>query len=172
MVIPTTLILHPHTKQFSLQAKSRHPRSLYPSTMKSTAVLLLFFCAALAQEETLCSTEDYWSGNGYDLMNNNWGASEGTGSQCTYLTSSSSSGISWYTTWTWSGGENDVKSYSYSGKLFSTGMLLSSITTMPTSASWSYNETSNVRADVAYDLFTASNPDHSTSSGDYELMVW
>ena len=30
----------------------------------------------------------------------------------------------------------------------------------------------NIRANVAYDLFTAANSGHGTSSGDYELMIW
>lgn len=36
---------------------------------------------------------------------------------------------------------------------------------------WVY-DTNNIRCNVAYDLFTAANINHDTSSGDYELMVW
>jgi xyloglucan-specific endo-beta-1,4-glucanase len=43
---------------------------------------------------------------------------------------------------------------------------------MPTEMTWTYNQTSNVRANVAYDVFTATDPNHVNSSGDYELMVW
>lgn len=42
---------------------------------------------------------------------------------------------------------------------------------MPTSIQWSYDNY-NVRANVAYDIFTAQDPNHVNSSGDYELMVW
>lgn len=49
--------------------------------------------------------------------------------------------------------------------------LISNIGSLPSSAQWSYTG-NNIRANVAYDLFTASNPNHDTSSGDYELMVW
>ncbi|KAI1049656.1 hypothetical protein LB505_011698 [Fusarium chuoi] len=41
---------------------------------------------------------------------------------------------------------------------------------MQSAAAWSYSGT-NVRANVAYDLFTAADPNHVTYSGDYELMI-
>jgi len=45
---------------------------------------------------------------------------------------------------------------------------------MPTSITWRYdgNTTYNMRANVAYDLFTAADPEHVNSGGDYELMIW
>jgi len=42
---------------------------------------------------------------------------------------------------------------------------------MPTTVSWSYN-TSDIRANVAYDIFTSSDINHVNYSGDYELMIW
>jgi hypothetical protein len=42
---------------------------------------------------------------------------------------------------------------------------------MPTNITWRY-DTSNIRANVAFDVFTAVDPNHVNSSGDYELMVW
>lgn len=42
---------------------------------------------------------------------------------------------------------------------------------MQTSVSWSYS-TQDLRANVAYDIFTAADPDHANSGGDYELMIW
>lgn len=134
-------------------------------------IVSLLSPAALAQVATLCGQYSSYTSGDYEFNNNLWGESEGTGSQCTYVESDSSSGVSWYTTYTWSGGEYDVKSYAYSGRVIPTGMLISQISSMPTSSSWSYS-TTNIRADVAYDLFTASDPNHSTSSGDYELMIW
>jgi len=124
------------------------------------------------QQQTLCQQYGYWSGNGYDLNNNLWGKNAASsGSQCTYLDNASAGGIAWHTTWNWQGGQNNVKSYVYSGRQVPRGRLISSIGSMQTSVSWSYN-TNNVRANVAYDVFTASDPNHSTSSGDYELMIW
>jgi len=123
------------------------------------------------QQATLCDQYGYWSGNGYEVNNNNWGKSAGSGSQCTYVDSASGSGVSWHTTWQWSGGENNVKSYANCGKQVPKGRKISSINSLQTSVSWSLSNT-NVRADVAYDIFTAADPNHSTSSGDYELMIW
>lgn len=144
--------------------------------------LSLFYLASLAtalpsaslgkrQEVELCDQYEYWSGNGYEVNNNLWGMDAGTGSQCTYVDSSSESGIQWHTQWQWDGSPNDVKSYVNAGKMFDRGRTVSSISTMQTSASWQY-DTENVRANVAYDIFTAEDPNHDTSSGDYEVMIW
>ncbi|KAK3305652.1 glycoside hydrolase family 12 protein [Chaetomium strumarium] len=124
------------------------------------------------QQATLCDQYGYWSGNGYEVNNNNWGRSAASsGSQCTYVDGSSSNGIQWRTTWTWQGGENNVKSYANAGRQVTRGRKISSIGSMQTSVSWSYSNT-NIRANVAYDVFTAADPNHVNSSGDYELMIW
>ncbi|KAK4236496.1 glycoside hydrolase [Achaetomium macrosporum] len=144
-------------------------------------LLLLFSSLAAAsplnsleprQQATLCDQYGYWSGNGYEVNNNNWGRSAASsGSQCTYVDGSSSNGVQWHTTWTWNGGENNVKSYAYSGRQVARGRKIASIGSMQTSVSWSYSNT-NIRANVAYDIFTAADPNHVNSSGDYELMIW
>jgi xyloglucan-specific endo-beta-1,4-glucanase len=121
---------------------------------------------------TLCEQYGYWSGNGYEVNNNNWGAGSATsGSQCTYVDSSSSGSVSWHTKWTWVGNEGRVKSYANSGKQIERGNTIASIKSMATSVSWQYN-TSDIRANVAYDFFTAEDPNHSSTGGDYELMIW
>ncbi|KAH6856910.1 concanavalin A-like lectin/glucanase domain-containing protein [Chaetomium sp. MPI-CAGE-AT-0009] len=149
--------------------------------MKLTLFLLATFAASAPagcyplhrrQTATLCETNGYWSGSGYEVNNNNWGAGSATsGSQCTYVDDSSSSSVMWHTTWTWEGNEGRVKSYAYSGKQVAKGNTISSITSMPTQVSWNYN-TSDIRANVAYDFFTAEDPNHSNNGGDYELMIW
>lgn len=154
------------------------------NAMKNTMKLLVLLMCSLAvaapmrrssldrrQVATLCDQFGYWSGNGYEINNNNWGkASATSGSQCTYVDGSSSTGVSWHTTWTWTGG-NGVKSYANSGRQIPKGHTIASINSMPTSVSWQYN-TSSIRANVAYDFFTAEDPNHAKSSGDYELMIW
>jgi xyloglucan-specific endo-beta-1,4-glucanase len=128
--------------------------------------------ALVERQQSLCAQYAYWSGNGYEILNNLWGQSAASsGSQCTYVDGGSSSGVKFHTTWTWNGGENNVKSYVYAGKQIAKGRKINTISNMQTSASWSYS-TQNIRADVAYDIFTAADPNHSTSSGDYELMIW
>ncbi|KAH8693329.1 mixed-linked glucanase [Phaeosphaeriaceae sp. PMI808] len=126
---------------------------------------------AAAQVKTLCEQYGYYSSSGYELNNNNWGkGSASSGSQCTYVDSVSGSGAKWRTTWTWNGGENNVKSYAYSGRQI-TKKLVSKYSDLSTTAQWSYSSQS-VRCNIAYDLFTSADVNHSTSSGDYELMVW
>jgi len=131
---------------------------------------------ATSVQETvsLCTQYAYHSANGYEILNNLWGKDAATsGSQCTYYEGSTpSGGIKWSTDWVWQGGQDNVKSYAYAGKILTKGQKISQITSMPTQVEWSYNQTSNVRANVAYDVFTAADPNHVNSSGDYELMVW
>ncbi|KAJ5860287.1 endoglucanase-1 [Penicillium soppii] len=139
--------------------------------MKITPFLFALATTAFAQQQTLCDQYGYYASGSYSVNNNLWGKDSGTGSQCSYVNSVSGSGISWYTTWTWSGGENNVKSYPNSGLVNLKKQHVSQISSIPTSVNWSYDNT-NIRADVSYDLFTAADINHNTYSGDYELMIW
>ena len=141
--------------------------------MKISACLSIVLTSsiALAQTTALCDLYAYHAANGYEVLNNLWGRDTATsGSQCTYFKGTSGSGIAWSSTWSWQGAENNVKSYAYAGRQF-TRTLISQISSLPTTMNWSYN-TSNIRANVAYDLFTSTNQTHVNSSGDYELMIW
>ncbi|UNI15459.1 Xyloglucan-specific endo-beta-1,4-glucanase [Purpureocillium takamizusanense] len=137
--------------------------------MKST--LALFALPAFTYAQQLCGQFESHSAFGFYVNNNEWGAAAGKGDQCTYVDNIKKDGVAWHTDWTWSGGDYNVKSYPYSGRELPTKPLVGNITRLPTRAQWQYNG-SNVRANVAYDLFTAADPNHSGSSGDYELMVW
>jgi xyloglucan-specific endo-beta-1,4-glucanase len=137
--------------------------------MKSTLFSLGLAPLALAATQ-LCDQYGSQTSGAYSVSNNNWGKDAGTGSQCTTVNSIGSNGVSWSTKWTWSGGQNNVKSYANSGRTF-TKKLVSQVSSIPSSVSWSYDNT-NIRADVAYDLFTAADINHVTYSGDYELMIW
>ncbi|KAI0506211.1 endoglucanase [Xylaria bambusicola] len=134
-------------------------------------VLAASALASLASAQSLCDQYGYFASSGYYVNNNAWGKDAGSGSQCTYIDKVLSPGIQWHTDWNWSGGDNNVKSYPYSGRTLSSKKIVSSIGSMPTKAEWAYAG-SNLRADVAYDIFTAADPNHDTSSGDYELMIW
>lgn len=94
----------------------------------------------------------------------------GTGYQCTTVNNISGSSAAWSTTWQWTGADSSVKSYANS-QVDLTKQFVSDIATIPTTASWSYDNT-NINADVSYDLFTAADINHVTYSGDYELMIW
>ena len=124
------------------------------------------------QAANLCDQYGYYAANGYEFNNNNWGkGSASSGSQCTTVQSTSGSGVSWSTTWSWQGGQDNVKSYANAGKQFAKGIKISNIKSMPTNIQWDY-QPRDIRANVAYDVFTAADPNHDKSSGDYELMVW
>ncbi|KAJ5095912.1 Endoglucanase-1 [Penicillium alfredii] len=138
---------------------------------KFTLPLALALSAvAQAQVATLCDQYAIYDKYPFLLNNNLWGKDKGSGSQCTYVDKISSSEVSWHTTWNWSGTDSEVKSYANSGFDF-TKKYVSDIGKIPTTASWSYDNT-DIKADVAYDLFTAADINHTTSSGDYELMIW
>jgi xyloglucan-specific endo-beta-1,4-glucanase len=137
--------------------------------MKSTLLLSVLAPVALAQ--SLCGQFDHHSSDGYYVNNNEWGADAGQGEQCTTIREITSNGVKWYSEWTWSGGEYNVKSYPYAGRELTTKKLVSEINGIPNKAEWEYSG-DQVRANVAYDLFTAADPEHEISSGDYELMIW
>lgn len=139
--------------------------------MRTTSLLIALATAAFAQEKTLCGQYDTYSSGAYIVNNNLWGKDSGSGSQCASVNSISDSGVSWSTTWDWSGGEDNVKSYPNSGLVALKKQPVSDISSIPSSVKWNYDNT-DIRADVAYDLFTAADINHDTSSGDYELMVW
>jgi hypothetical protein len=121
---------------------------------------------------SLCTQYAYHAANGYEILNNLWGKDAATsGSQCTYYDGTSGSGIKWSTQWTWAGAQDNVKSYAYAGKILTKGQIVSKVKSMPTALKWKY-DVNNMRCNVAYDVFTAADPDHVNSSGDYELMIW
>ena len=137
----------------------------------SLSLLTLIVPGVLGQTKALCDLYAYYSTNGYEVLNNLWGKDAATsGSQCTYYNGASGSGIAWSTAWSWQGGQNNVKSYAYAGRQFDR-KLVSDIRSLPTTVEWTYN-TTDIRANVAYDLFTSTNRTHENSSGDYELMIW
>ncbi|KAK2754428.1 hypothetical protein FQN54_007072 [Arachnomyces sp. PD_36] len=136
--------------------------------MRTYAIIASLATAAAAQE--MCAEYEAQEGGSYIVANNLWGMDAGTGSQCTSVQSIDDSGVSWSTTWNWSGGDDNVKSYSNSGAII-TPTLISDIGKLSTSVEWTYDN-EDIRANVAYDLFTAADANHVTSSGDYELMIW
>ncbi|KAK8093182.1 Glycosyl hydrolase family 12 [Apiospora kogelbergensis] len=137
----------------------------------SISLLAIIAPGVLAQTIALCDLYAYHSANGYEILNNLWGKdTANSGSQCTYYNGPSGNGIAWSSAWTWKGAENNVKSYVYAGRQF-TRRLVSQINSLPTSVDWTYNTTS-IRANVAYDIFTSTDRDHVNSNGDYELMIW
>ncbi|OLN95239.1 putative xyloglucan-specific endo-beta-1,4-glucanase A 2 [Colletotrichum chlorophyti] len=121
------------------------------------------------RETTFCDQWGSATTGTYTVYNNLWGASsaDAGGKQCTTLTGLSSSKLQWSTTWSWSGGPYNVKSYANAVVTISK-KALSAIGSIPSTWNWSYQGTGLV-ANVAYDLFTAST---ATGSPEYEVMIW
>jgi xyloglucan-specific endo-beta-1,4-glucanase len=141
------------------------------------AALPLLFSAALAapsntlqgRSTTTCSTFDSITSGAYTIYQNLWGEAEATsGSQCLTLTSVSGGSVKWSTSWTWAGGSYNVKSYDNVALGLSTGVKLSTISSIPTTWDWSISGNSIV-ADVSYDMFTAAS---ASGNNEFEIMVW
>ncbi|KAI0517311.1 family 12 glycosyl hydrolase [Xylaria bambusicola] len=116
---------------------------------------------------TFCGQWDSAQTGSYIVYNNLWGASSGTGKQCTTVNGLSSNSVAWSTSWSWSGGNYNVKSYA-NAVVQTSAKRISAISSIPTT--WKYTYTgSNMVANVAYDVFTSSS---SSGSSEYEIMVW
>jgi xyloglucan-specific endo-beta-1,4-glucanase len=154
---------------------NNQPPATPTATMKSTLLLAASMAALVhasalvprqSHVESLCGLYAYWSNDNYELLNNLWGKDTATsGSQCTYLDGTAGGGIQWSSTWTWNGSPDSVKSYPYAGRKVAKGRKISDVTRMPTAVTWKYDRT-DIRANVAYDVFTAADPNHVNSSGD------
>ncbi|KAF5494315.1 putative xyloglucan-specific endo-beta-1,4-glucanase A [Colletotrichum siamense] len=117
---------------------------------------------------TWCDSFGSLATGAYTVYHNNWGAAQATsGSQCTTFNSLSSGSVSWSTSWTWAGGQGQVKSYS-NVALEKVNKQLSAIKSIPSKWTWSYTG-SNIVADVAYDLWLAPSVG---ANNKYEIMIW
>lgn len=117
---------------------------------------------------TWCDSFGSLATGAYTVYHNNWGAAQATsGSQCTTFNSLSSDSVSWSTSWTWAGGQGQVKSYS-NVALEKVNKQLSAIKSIPSKWTWSYTG-SNIVADVAYDLWLAPSVG---ANNKYEIMIW
>ncbi|KAF2466332.1 endoglucanase A precursor [Lindgomyces ingoldianus] len=138
------------------------------STFAATAALAFAAPTATVKKRAdMCGQWDSLATGSYTLYQDLWGMSSGTGSQCSGIDSLSGSTLKWHTKWSWSGGSGQVKSYANVVTTISQ-KALSSISSLPTTWSWSYTGTS-VIANVAYDLFTSST---ASGSAQYEIMIW
>jgi xyloglucan-specific endo-beta-1,4-glucanase len=97
---------------------------------------------------TMCGSWGTVATAGYTVYHNNWGAGKATsGSQCTTFNSVSSAlSFSWSTSWTWTGGAGQVKSYS-NVALEAVNKKISAINTIPSTWTWRF----------AFRFSTASN---------------
>ncbi|KAJ3809688.1 glycoside hydrolase family 12 protein [Lentinula aff. lateritia] len=110
------------------------------------------------------------------LENNLWGEAAATsGSQSSQATATNGDSVTWETTYTWEGGPSDVKSYANLDFRENLGQSLASITSIPTTWSWSYTSaSSDLVADVSYDTWLSNDASSSGSSSTstFEIMIW
>ncbi|KAG2355907.1 glycoside hydrolase family 12 protein [Suillus spraguei] len=113
---------------------------------------------------------DTVDGGQYSLLNNLWNEQNATsGSQTSQFTSMSSNTVAWTTTYTWTGGPGQVKSFADIQLNTGINQQLSAISSMPTAWQWNLLPNGPVVCDVAYDLFTSYNPGGSHL---HEVMIW
>lgn len=113
---------------------------------QAVALPLLFSSAALAaptktlkeRATQICGQYDSLVTGTYTLYQDLWGEDNASsGSQCSTLDSETDGTVVWSTSWTWAGGSSDVKSYANIA-LTSTGVELSSISSIPAVWDWRY----------------------------------
>ncbi|KAK0492091.1 glycoside hydrolase family 12 protein [Armillaria luteobubalina] len=110
------------------------------------------------------------------LENNLWGMSAATsGSQISQVTATSGNTITWHTTYTWAGGNFNVKSYANLDLRVGLGKTISSIKSIPVTWAWSYSSASSgLVADVSYDLWLSNvaSSGGASSTSTFEVMIW
>ncbi|ORY57683.1 concanavalin A-like lectin/glucanase domain-containing protein, partial [Leucosporidium creatinivorum] len=109
------------------------------------------------------------------LSLNLWGMYSGSGSQTAVASSVSGDSVAWETTWSWSGGENSVKSYSNVGLTSGLGVALSEISSIPTTWDWKVSGgASSAVFDVSYDWWLSADPScgNAVSCSTVEVMLW
>jgi len=117
---------------------------MHPSTFLSLAAALMTPVLASPTPVNLseravasqCGQWDSIQTNGYTLYADLWNEAAGTGSQCSSVTGSSGNAISWTTSWSWSGGSNQVKSYTNAVLNMPVVSKLSAISSIPSTWAW------------------------------------
>ena len=90
-----------------------------------------------ARGPSQCAQYSSLSTGSYTLYQNQWGASTGTGSQCSQIDGLSGNSLAWSTTWSWANSPNSVKSYT-NVEVPMTKKILSQYTSIPTTWAWRY----------------------------------
>lgn len=86
---------------------------------------------------TVCGQWDSVQTGTYTIYNNLWGKDSGTGSQCLTVDGITSGLVKWSTSWSWSGGPYNVKSYP-NAVLSAPAARVSAISSIPSKWQWRY----------------------------------
>lgn len=115
--------------------------SIVIDNMKSIVLLSLLSLTAatpLARRDDLCDQYATVNQGDFTLYNNLWGKDQAdNGSQCTGLDSVDDNTIAWHSTWTWQGGEGQVKSFPNAAYQVE-AKTLDSVQSMTTKWEWRY----------------------------------
>ena len=139
VTIPSLLLLLLLLLLLKMQA------SLYLLPLLATFAPTSSIPAKAPEKRDQCGEFSTLSDGGYTLGSDLWGESLGTGSQCSSINGLNDGSLAWSTTWSWSGDNANVKSYTnvvssntYCGQI-------SSISSLPTSWDWRYDPPWNIR---------------------------
>ncbi|KAJ5157111.1 uncharacterized protein N7482_008211 [Penicillium canariense] len=148
--------------------KSFAPLSLFSLALAGLSNAATIPTKSLTRRADFCDQWGSTTTGSYIVYNNLWGQSSDTsGTQCTGVDSLSGTTIAWHTSFSWSGASSSVKSFADVALQF-TAKTLSSVKSIKSTWKWSYS-TTNIVADVAYDMFLSSS---ASGSDEYEIMVW
>ncbi|KAJ5275069.1 hypothetical protein N7497_005681 [Penicillium chrysogenum] len=144
-------------------------KSFAPMTLLSLALAAMGDAASVRRAAEICEQYGTTKAGDFTVFNNLWNLDKDPNAkQCTGVDSSNGNTIAWHTKYSWGGeAKNEVKSFANAGLNF-TPKVLSTVSSIKSAWEWSYSST-DIVADVAYDLFLSSTPD---GSEEYEIMVW
>jgi xyloglucan-specific endo-beta-1,4-glucanase len=141
-------------------------------------------CGGGAQANNTCTNFDFILMGKYWVNNNGWGVSSGSGQQCIWSNCQTGDLIGWGTSFNWTGGAGQVKTYASTvlGWHFGlkvpgsdTGLPVQISSTRAVNCGWDFTLNAAVAPtlDIAYDMFahTINNPGCCDNPTD-EIMVW
>lgn len=124
------------------------PDSFFDSIMQAFIYLLPLLATfaptfaaptkALEDRTSQCGLQSTLSAGTYTLLDDEWGAADGTGSQCSSIDGLNGNSLAWSTTWSWEDNINQVKAYVHVQSSSTYCTQISSISSIPTSWSWRY----------------------------------
>lgn len=139
LALALTIFAHPVSSEPSADM-------LYPHTVpahKQVADL----AARAVSTTSICGAWDTVTYSPYSLLNDQWGTTGATGSQCSQFTSASSSAVAWKTTWKWSGGSG-IKTFANIQLNSGLNTKLSAISSMKVRSDTAFRRCSNFDGDV------------------------
>jgi xyloglucan-specific endo-beta-1,4-glucanase len=135
--------------------------------------------------ERVCGHDESLVRGRFLLLNNLWGASAGSGSQCLWAPApglaDESRGIAWGTDWDWQGPTDSVKSYvgavlgwHWGWPLAGSGLPVRLSSIERARASWAFElrQTRPGPQNVAFDIWIAVTPDPTMADLTDEVMIW